>query len=89
MEVGIRRFRLHLSAYLERVRGGETIIVTDRGAPIARVEKVTPDAPPAAVQRLVQSGRLTYKPRSGTLPTPVDLPAGAKTSTDYLAEQRR
>ncbi len=35
IEVGVRELRNNLSRYLERVRGGEEVIVTDRGSPVA------------------------------------------------------
>ena len=35
--VGIRELRQHASAVLRRVAGGETIDVTDRGRPVARI----------------------------------------------------
>jgi prevent-host-death family protein len=35
MEVGIRQLRGHLSEYLDRVRAGEEVTVTDRGVAIA------------------------------------------------------
>src|SRR4030067_439411 len=35
--VGIRDLRDHLSAYLERVKAGEVITVTEHGRPIARL----------------------------------------------------
>ena len=37
MEVGVRDLRNHLSRYLDRVRDGEEIVITDRGRAIARV----------------------------------------------------
>lgn len=37
MEVGIRELRAGLSRWLERVRAGEELVVTDRGVPVARV----------------------------------------------------
>lgn len=36
-QVGIREFRDHLSAYLERVKAGESLTITEHGKPIARV----------------------------------------------------
>lgn len=36
-EVGIREFRSHMSTYMERVKEGETIVLTDRGKPVGRV----------------------------------------------------
>lgn len=35
--VGIRELRDHLSAYLDRVKSGETLTITEHGRPIARV----------------------------------------------------
>ncbi len=40
MEVGVRELRNHLSRYLDRVRDGEEVVVTDRGRAIARVVPV-------------------------------------------------
>ena len=36
-EVGIRALKNALSSYIERVRAGEEVIVTDRGRPVARL----------------------------------------------------
>lgn len=35
--VGIRDLRDHLSAYLERVKAGESLTITEHGKPIARI----------------------------------------------------
>ena len=40
--VGIRELRDHLSAYLERVKAGETFTVTEHGRPIARLVRDDP-----------------------------------------------
>lgn len=42
--IGIRELRQHASRYLERVAHGETLEVTDRGRPVARLVPVTLDA---------------------------------------------
>ena len=34
---GIRELKNHLSAYLRRVKAGETITITDRGTPIGQI----------------------------------------------------
>jgi prevent-host-death family protein len=36
-EVGIRELREHLSRFLDEVRAGRELIVTDRGTPVARI----------------------------------------------------
>lgn len=35
--IGVREFRDHLSAYLERVKSGESLTITEHGKPIARI----------------------------------------------------
>ena len=35
--IGIRELRAHLSAYIRRVKAGETVIITDRGRPVGRI----------------------------------------------------
>lgn len=52
-EAGIRELRDHLSKYLERVRDGEEVIVTDRGTAVARV---VPIEQPRPYDRLVAEG---------------------------------
>jgi prevent-host-death family protein len=40
MDVGIRELRNNLSRYLDRVKAGETVTITEHGRPIARVEGI-------------------------------------------------
>ena len=39
-EVGIRELKNSLSKYIDRVRAGGEVIVTDRGRPVARLSAV-------------------------------------------------
>lgn len=57
--IGVRELRQHASRYLARVAGGETLEVTDRGRPVARLVPVNRDE----WQTLVASGRVV--PPSG------------------------
>ncbi len=36
----ISQLKNHLSAYLRKVRGGQTILIVDRDEPVARIERV-------------------------------------------------
>ena len=48
-----------LSSLIDRVRGGESILILDRGVPVARLEPVTGDfGAPGRVQRLERAGVL-------------------------------
>ena len=51
-----------LSALLDRVRHGETILVTDRGRPVARLEPVTSPGEPGP-----DEGRLARLERAGII----------------------
>lgn len=47
---GIRKLKAHLSAYVGRARDGETVLVTDRGAVVARL--IPPSDADAATREL-------------------------------------
>lgn len=83
-EVGIRELRDHLSRYLERVQGGEEVVVTDRGRAIARV---LPMSGERTIDRLIREGKVTpaRKPKRPA-PRPIKT---AGTVSDLVAEQRR
>jgi antitoxin (DNA-binding transcriptional repressor) of toxin-antitoxin stability system len=40
----ISELKNRLSAYLKKVRAGQSILIVDRDAPIARLERIEPDA---------------------------------------------
>jgi prevent-host-death family protein len=87
--IGIRELRQQASRYLRDVERGETIEVTDRGRPIARV---VPIQPASGLEQLVASGRLT--PASGDaleLGSPLaaaDMPLPTDTLADLRADER-
>ena len=84
MEVGVRDLRDNLSRYLERVRRGEEVVVTDRGRAIARV---LPIGSERALDRLIAEGVVTpaAKPRSRSR----RRVKGQGTASDLVADQRR
>ena len=41
--IGVRELRQHASRYLEEVAAGESIEITDRGQPVARLVPITGD----------------------------------------------
>lgn len=53
MDVPVTELRAHLGDWLDRVRGGEEIIVTDRGIPVARLLGMSATA---TLQRLAADG---------------------------------
>lgn len=84
MDVGVRELRDHLSRYLDLVRGGEELVVTDRGRAVARVLPVGTERP---LDRLIADGVVTRSSRpKGAAPERVK--AKGKVS-DLVADQRR
>jgi prevent-host-death family protein len=54
-QVGVRELRQNLSRYLERVKRGERLEVTERGRPVAILEPMPPTQ--GVLDRLIASGR--------------------------------
>jgi prevent-host-death family protein len=82
-----------LSALIDRVRAGESVLITDRGLAVARLEPVTasPDST-GRLRRLERAGVI----RIGAVPAPLDLlrtpapglPAGVS-AVQALVDERR
>jgi prevent-host-death family protein len=85
MEAGVRELRDHLSRYLEVVREGTEVTVTDHGKAVARL---VPLDQPRALDRLIAEGLVTpgrdrKRPRTGRT-------ISAKgTVSDLVTEERR
>jgi prevent-host-death family protein len=56
--VGVRELRQNLSVFLRRVRAGESLEVTERGQPVARLEPIATDD---ALSRLERDGRIARR----------------------------
>jgi prevent-host-death family protein len=90
--VGVRELRQNLSRYLERVKEGETLTVTERGHEVARLVPSHANADPYYLElaetygATVPTTRLVDTMKS--LP-PLDEPAPAGTTDAFLAESRR
>jgi prevent-host-death family protein len=86
VEVGVRELKNHLSRYLERVRDGEEIIVTDRGHPVARLSAV--DEPTDHLAQLVAMGAVR-PPRVTTRQRPAHRIKSKGPVSGLVADQRR
>ena len=90
--VGSRELKTRLGTYLARVRKGETIVVTDRGEPVARLCPVEIPADPveAAWQRMAAEGWVTLPTKKGPPPyfEPIKLKPGGLSSTEIIRQDR-
>jgi prevent-host-death family protein len=85
MEAGVRELRDHLSRYLDLVRDGQEVTVTDHGKAVARL---MPLDRPRPLDRLIAEGlatpgRTPKRPRTG------QGIIAKGTVSDLVAEQRR
>jgi prevent-host-death family protein len=82
-----------LSALIDRVRHGETVLITDRGRPVARLESVVTDPSADPAGRLARLERRGLLKRAMTPPLrtlrPLARTRRASGALDLLLEERR
>lgn len=89
--VGVRELRQNLSVYLRRVKEGETLEVTERGQPVARLTP-NPPQPMSRLDQLIAEGRAW--PAEGDLlewldeRTPIDWPKDGPSLSEVLIQMR-
>jgi prevent-host-death family protein len=89
MEVGVRELRSHLSAHLQRVKAGQTVVVTEHGRPVAKLIPVEPTRLPANVAQLLETGAATWSGEVLPSATPLPLAPGGPTLAEVVGEDRR
>jgi prevent-host-death family protein len=87
-QIGIRELRANLGSIVRRVRGGETVELTEHGHPVARL---VPLRHPTRLQQLVAEGRVSMP--EGSLADLLDraprrLEPGERSLSAILAELR-
>jgi prevent-host-death family protein len=84
--VGVRELRQNLSIYLDRVKAGETLEVTEHGTPVGILAPLPPKAV-SIVDRLIAEGRITPATADHrTLPPPPRIPG--RPLSEILQEMR-
>ena len=68
--VGVRELKTRLGSYLREVRRGQTIVVTDRGEPVAELRPIVlgRSRSAAEIDKLVALGRLTRASKTRLAP---------------------
>ena len=84
--IGVRELRQNLSVYLDRVKSGETLDVTEHGVPVAELRPRVED-PISAIDRLISEGRITAaKTRDRNIGMPPKTPG--RPASEILQEMR-
>jgi prevent-host-death family protein len=85
MDVGIRQLRNNLRNYLNQVREGAEVVVTERGVAVARI---VPIAGGRAIDRLISEGLITPA-SNGERSLPSRRVRSNGSVSELVAEQRR
>lgn len=89
----ITELKNRLSAYIDRVRAGETVLVVDRGVPVARLEPaLTPEDDDGRLARLARSGLVrlgTGTPSPEILEGKLPRTRSGASIVDAVLEERR
>ena len=65
--VGARELKTRLGTYLRRVRRGDTLVITDRGQPVAELRPLETNAGVEAVLTTLSAGGLVTRARAQQL----------------------
>jgi len=87
--VGIRELKSGLSEYLRRVREGQSLVITDRGEPVAEITPVkTGTELEAILLKMAAEGRVTLPSRKRLKPfKPIKLRGGKLLSTIIIEDR--
>lgn len=86
--IGVRELRQNLSVYLDRVKAGETLEVTEHGQPVAELAPRR-STPISILDQMIADGRATaatISPRD--IPPPLVDSDGGPTLTEILLQMR-
>ena len=87
-QVGVREIRQNLSVYLDRVKAGETLHVTEYGRVVALLAPL-PAERLSPLERMVREGRAIAPTGSlKDLPPPKPAPPGSPSIQEILDEMR-
>jgi prevent-host-death family protein len=85
--VGIRELKARLSSYMDQVKAGATVTVTERGKPVGRIVPVRP-ALEDKLHQLAQEGTLSWSGRKLGPRAPSIRPRGERSVSELLVEDR-
>ena len=85
--VSIRELKSRLSHYLRQVKGGTTLLITERGRPIGRIVPAGL-SPESRLQTMVEAGLIAWSGRPLPSTTPAAITRGQQTVADLLLEDR-
>jgi prevent-host-death family protein len=85
--VGIRELKSRLSYYLQQVKAGATLVITEHNRPVGKIVPVNVSID-ERLQALVDAGLVTWSGKSLSAMSPVAKTQGSRTVADLLIEDR-
>jgi prevent-host-death family protein len=85
--VGIRELKTHLSSYVRRAKSGASVVITERGTPVARIVPIGRSLA-NRIEDLVEAGLITWSGKNLSRIAPVARTQGQQTVADLLLEDR-
>jgi prevent-host-death family protein len=85
--VGVRELKTRLSEYLQRVKAGQVLVITERGRPVGRIVPVQQSLE-ERVQGLVEAGLAEWNGRRFQPGEPVAVNRGERQVADLVVEGR-
>jgi prevent-host-death family protein len=86
MDIAVSELRAHLSEYLDRVRAGDEVVITDRGIPVARLLGLTTTA---TLERLAADGVIGRAAPARPRASGQQRPRPQRPVADLVGDQRR
>ncbi len=87
VETGIRELKAKLSAYMRRVKAGETIVITEHGKPVGRIVPVGRSTH-EQIAALVHAGLINWNSEKLAHISPPTQTRGDRTLSELLLEDR-
>jgi prevent-host-death family protein len=87
LQVGVRELKTQLSKYLQQVRAGRTIVITDHGKPVGRIVPAGQTLDDR-LQAMVGSGLADWNGKRLKPARPVATVKGGHSIADIIVEDR-
>ena len=85
--IGIRELKTRLSNYMQQVKAGSTLVITERGKPVGRIVPLSPSVE-TRVQELVRARLMAWSGNKLVPMAPVARTRGRRMVADLLLEDR-
>ena len=89
MKIGLREANLHFSKYIEHVRNGEQIVLTERGEPIAVIKPVKSRARTLDSRlEILETSGLLKRSSKGAFRPPRAIRISGKALSEFISKDR-